>query len=101
MGKEGESGKRSHAFTLLRPIWKGNISFGLVYVPVAVYAAIREESLGFRELRKKDLSSLSPAPQLSIYIYVGPGAQKVWTLETSPNPAGLEVSVGTAVRVPE
>src|SRR5438309_5762787 len=34
-------------------------------------------------------------------IYVGPGAQKVWTLETSPNPAGLGVSVGTAVRVPE
>src|SRR5438270_1040045 len=33
-------------------------------------------------------------------IYVGPGAQKVWTLETSPNPAGLGVSVGTAVRVP-
>jgi hypothetical protein len=33
-------------------------------------------------------------------IYVGPGAQQVWTLETSPNPAGLGVSVGTAVRVP-
>src|SRR5438046_4101050 len=34
-------------------------------------------------------------------IYVGPGAQKVWTLETSPSPAGVGVSVGTAVRVPE
>ncbi len=33
-------------------------------------------------------------------IYVGPGAQQVWTLETSPNPAGTGVSVGTAVRVP-
>src|SRR5437762_11045798 len=33
-------------------------------------------------------------------IYVGPGAQKVWTLETSPNPAGLGVSVGTATRLP-
>ena len=33
-------------------------------------------------------------------IYVGPGAQQVWTLETSPNPAGIGVSVGTAVRVP-
>src|SRR5881392_94314 len=29
-------------------------------------------------------------------IYVGPGAQKVWTLETSPSPAGVGVSVGTA-----
>jgi len=33
-------------------------------------------------------------------IYVGPGAQQVWTLETSPNPAGVAVSLGTAVRVP-
>ena len=33
-------------------------------------------------------------------IYVGPGAQKVWTLETSPSPAGLGVSVGTATRLP-
>ena len=33
-------------------------------------------------------------------IYVGPGAQQVWTLETSPNPAGISVSLGTAVRVP-
>ena len=32
-------------------------------------------------------------------IYVGPGAQQVWTLETSPNPAGIAVSVGTAIRV--
>ena len=37
----------------------------------------------------------------SFNIYVGPGAQKVWTLETSPNPAGVGVSVGTATRVPE
>ena len=33
-------------------------------------------------------------------IYVGPGAQQIWTLETSPSPAGIGVSVGTAVRVP-
>jgi hypothetical protein len=33
-------------------------------------------------------------------IYVGPAAQKVWTLETSPSPAGLGVSVGTATRLP-
>jgi hypothetical protein len=34
-------------------------------------------------------------------IYVGPGAQQVWTLETSPSPAGTGVSVGTMKRVPE
>jgi hypothetical protein len=33
-------------------------------------------------------------------IYVGPGAQQVWTLETSPNPAGIAVSLGTATRLP-
>ena len=37
----------------------------------------------------------------SFNIYVGPGAQKVWTLETSPSPAGRGLSLGTAVRVPE
>ena len=36
----------------------------------------------------------------SFNMYVGPGAQKVWTLETSPSPAGLGVSVGTATRLP-
>ena len=36
----------------------------------------------------------------SFNIYVGPGALKVWTLETSPNPAGVAVSLGTATRQP-
>jgi hypothetical protein len=46
--------------------------------------------------------TLSPAPGIAptFNIYVGPGAQQVWTLETSPNPAGIGLSVGTAVRVP-
>jgi hypothetical protein len=44
--------------------------------------------------------TLSPAPGIAptFNIYVGPGAQQVWTLETSPNPGG--VSVGTATRLP-
>src|SRR6266403_662862 len=41
---------------LMRPIWKGSISFGLVYIPVAVYPATREEKLSFRQLRSSDLS---------------------------------------------
>jgi hypothetical protein len=47
--------------------------------------------------------TLTPGPGISptFNIYVGPGAQQVWTLETSnPNPAGIGVSIGTAVRVP-
>ena len=42
----------------MRAIWKGNISFGLVYIPVAVYSATHEESFGFRQLRKNDLSPI-------------------------------------------
>jgi len=42
--------------------------------------------------------SITDGPTFNIY--VGPGAQQVWTLETSPSPAGVGVSVGTAVRVP-
>src|SRR5438552_16381347 len=34
----------------MRPIWKGSISFGLVYIPIAVYPATREEKLSFRQL---------------------------------------------------
>ena len=42
--------------------------------------------------------SITDGPTFNIY--VGPGSQKVWTLETSPSPAGIGVSVGTATRVP-
>jgi len=42
----------------MRPIWKGSISFGLVYIPIAVYPATREEKLSFRQLRRSDLSPI-------------------------------------------
>src|ERR1700687_2864548 len=42
----------------MRPIWKSSISFGLVYIPVAVYPATREEKLSFRQLRSTDLSPI-------------------------------------------
>jgi len=42
----------------MRPIWKGSISFGLVYIPVAVYPATREEKVSFRQLRSIDLSPI-------------------------------------------
>jgi DNA end-binding protein Ku len=42
----------------MRPTWKGSISFGLVYIPIAVYPATREEKLSFRQLRAGDLSPI-------------------------------------------
>jgi len=42
----------------MRPIWKGSISFGLVYIPISVYPATREEKLSFRQLRATDLSPI-------------------------------------------
>jgi hypothetical protein len=47
--------------------------------------------------------TLSPAPGISptFNIYVGPGAQQVWTIQSSPDGSGTPgVSRGTAVRVP-
>ena len=41
-----------------RPIWKGSINFGLVYIPVAVYPATREEKISFKQLRATDLSPI-------------------------------------------
>jgi DNA end-binding protein Ku len=41
-----------------RAIWKGSISFGLVNVPVAMYAAIHERDLHFHMVHKKDLSAI-------------------------------------------
>jgi len=42
----------------MRAIWKGSISFGLVYIPIAVYPATREEKLSFRQLRASDMSPI-------------------------------------------
>src|SRR5207247_9140092 len=45
-------------FLPMRPTWKGSISFGLVYIPVAVYPATRAEKVRFRQLRSSDLSPI-------------------------------------------
>ena len=44
---------------MARAIWKGSISFGLVNIPIALYAATRREELRFRLLRKTDLSPVN------------------------------------------
>jgi len=42
----------------MRAIWKGSISFGLVYIPIAVYPATKEEKISFRQLRSSGLSPI-------------------------------------------
>jgi DNA end-binding protein Ku len=41
-----------------RAIWKGSISFGLVNVPVAMYAAVHEQDLHFHMIHTKDNSPI-------------------------------------------
>jgi DNA end-binding protein Ku len=43
----------------MRAIWKGSISFGLIVIPIALYAAVRREQLKFRLLRRSDLSPVN------------------------------------------
>jgi hypothetical protein len=46
--------------------------------------------------------TLSPSPGIAptFNIYVGPGAQQVWTIQSSPDSLAPGVSRGTAVRIP-
>jgi DNA end-binding protein Ku len=44
---------------VMRAIWKGSISFGLVNIPIALYPATRREDLKFRLLRAKDMSPVN------------------------------------------
>src|SRR5436190_20135695 len=44
---------------VMRAIWKGSISFGLVNIPIALFPATRKEELKFRLLRAKDLSPVN------------------------------------------
>ena len=44
---------------IMRAIWKGSISFGLVNIPIALYPATRREELKFRLLRESDLSPVN------------------------------------------
>ena len=39
-----------------RAIWSGNISFGLLNVPVKLYSAVSRKQVSFRELRESDAS---------------------------------------------
>jgi len=41
-----------------RPLWKGSISFGLVSIPVHLYSATRSDELRFRQLDRRDHSTI-------------------------------------------
>jgi DNA end-binding protein Ku len=43
---------------LMRSLWKGALSFGLVHIPVRMYSASAERELSFKLLHKKDLSEI-------------------------------------------
>jgi DNA end-binding protein Ku len=44
---------------VMRAIWKGSISFGLVNIPIVLYPATRKEELRFHLLRRTDLSPVN------------------------------------------
>jgi DNA end-binding protein Ku len=50
--------KAVHILSLMRSIWKGAISFGLVNIPIKLYSAIEGEKLSFHMLYRKDLSRI-------------------------------------------
>jgi DNA end-binding protein Ku len=43
----------------MRAIWKGNISFALVSIPISLFSATRRNELAFHYLHKKDMSTVS------------------------------------------
>src|SRR6266568_2765668 len=53
------SGRDAKSSLIMRAIWKGSISFGLVNIPIALYPATRKEELRFRLLRKSDFSPVN------------------------------------------
>jgi DNA end-binding protein Ku len=42
----------------MQAIWKGQISFGLVTIPVSLYSATDEKTISFRQLHEKDMSRI-------------------------------------------
>jgi DNA end-binding protein Ku len=43
---------------MMRPIWKGILSFGLVNVPVTMFSAIQKKNITFNQLRRSDHSRI-------------------------------------------
>jgi DNA end-binding protein Ku len=58
VGHAGGRRPQPNSYFIMRAIWKGSINFGLVFIPVAVYPATREEKISFKQLRVTDLSPI-------------------------------------------
>jgi DNA end-binding protein Ku len=43
----------------MRAIWKGNISFALVSIPISLFSATKRNELSFHYLHKKDMSTVT------------------------------------------
>jgi DNA end-binding protein Ku len=54
-----DSPLRREIIIVMRAIWKGSISFGLVDIPIALYPATKKEDLSSRLLRESDLSPVN------------------------------------------
>jgi DNA end-binding protein Ku len=57
--RPAQSRREARNHCIMRAIWKGSISFGLVNIPIALYPATRKEELRFRLLRAKDHSPVN------------------------------------------
>jgi len=53
LGREPSEGGEPLEVTAVRSLWKGSISFGLVNIPVRLYAAIEEKSVRFNLLHRE------------------------------------------------
>lgn len=42
----------------MRSMWKGTVSFGLVSIPVRLYAATEQHDVAFRQVRRTDGSRI-------------------------------------------
>lgn len=65
-------------------LWKGFISFGLVYIPIKMYSASQEKELKFVMLHKKDLSEIRYARMCKIEEKEIPWEEIVKGYESTP-----------------
>lgn len=60
----------------MHTMWKGSISFGLVNIPVKLFAATEDKDIKFRSLHKKTMRRLNTKKS-------APDVKRVWNLMKS------------------
>ncbi len=60
----------------MHTMWKGSISFGLVNIPVKLFAATEDKDIKFRSLHKEDHAPIK-------YEKSAPDVKRVWNLMKS------------------